>query len=90
MGQLFDGILPTQGRGSVRLGLGIDQCDRKVTAGVFGALPGLVGQEPLLNVGGNTGVERTVTAGEYIDVVHGAPPKGKAPESRRFCGNQKS
>ena len=78
MGQLFDGILPTQGRGSVRLGLGIDQCDRKVTASVFGALPGLVGQEPLLNVGGNTGVERTVTAGEYIDVVHGAPQRKSA------------
>lgn len=90
MAQLLDSIFPAQRGRAVRLGLGIDQCDRKVTAGVFGALPGLVGQEPLLNVGGNTGVERTVTAGEYIDVVHGAPPKGKAPESRRFCGNQKS
>lgn len=78
MAQLLDSIFPAQRGRAVRLGLCIDQRDWEMTAGVFGTLSRLVGPEPLLNVGGNARVERTVTAGEYIDVVHGAPQRKSA------------
>lgn len=63
----FDRRFPPEGLGLVCRILGVCKLQRQSAAGVFGALPGLMGFQTAGKVVGTAGVEGAVTAAEDID-----------------------
>ena len=67
-GQPFDGILPAQGSGLVRLLFLIYQFQRAPAPGVFGTPSRPVGLQPLFHIVRDPGIETSVAAPEHIYV----------------------
>jgi hypothetical protein len=65
--ELFDGVLPTERRRSIRDLLPIHQPHRQAGFGIAGAAPGVMLGQSALGVGGDAGVEGAVSATGEID-----------------------
>src|SRR5439155_1236784 len=84
--QRLELVLPAQGVGACRRGLGVKQSQRRAAARVPRAAARAVGCEAPREVVGDAGIESAVGAAEEVDTPHRLPNIPADPEDCKFVG----